>query len=200
MLAVHWAPVSKTKNILKNGISKSKKGLYCFPLTGHKQLDRWWIYFFNQCGIRDRKKYNGIVFRIKKEDLPAYFGHWIGATKRDNFKKEIDSLKKLGSEFKETILWRLGEEIAEKRNLGKDISDYDKRKELYFNLAEEEIQKSPNFLNDKLNDLDFMTYTLEDHQIVLSNSIPANRIIKIIPQGDEFGKVIRLKKKYATEQ
>ncbi len=198
MLAVHWAPVSKTKNILKNGISKSKKGLYCFPLTGHKSLERWWIYFFNQCGARERKRYNGIVFRIKKEDLPAYFGHWIGATNNQKFKKEIDSLKKLGCEFKETLIWRLGEEIAEKENLGKDIFDYDKRKELYFSLAEKEIQKSPNLIVDKLNNLDFMTYTLEDYQIVLSNSIPANRIIKIIPQGDEFGKVTRLKKKYET--
>lgn len=198
MLAVHWTPVSNTKNILKNGISKSKKGLYCFPLTGHKSLDRWWIYFFNQCGARERKKYNGIVFRLKKEDLPAYFGHWIGATNNQNFKKEIDSLKKLGSEFKETLIWRLGEEIADKRNLGKDIFDYEKRRKLYFSLTEEEIQKSPNLIVNKLNDLDFMIYALEDYQIVLSNSIPANRIIKIIPQGNEFGKTTRLKKKYGT--
>jgi len=75
MLAVHWTPVSKTKSILKNGISKSKKGLYCFPLTGLKSLDRWWIHFFNQCGARQRKKYNGVVFRLKQSDMPAYFGH-----------------------------------------------------------------------------------------------------------------------------
>ena len=39
--------------------------------------------------VRARKKYNGIVFKISKEDLPAYFGHWIGATTRDNFDKPI---------------------------------------------------------------------------------------------------------------
>ena len=93
MLTVHWTPVSKKKNILKNGITKSKKGLYCSPLTGHKALDKWWVYFFNQCGARQRKKYNGIVFRIRQQDLPAYFGHWIGATNRDNFNKEITRLR-----------------------------------------------------------------------------------------------------------
>jgi hypothetical protein len=97
MLAVHWTPVNNTKTILKNGITKSKKGLYCFPLTGHKSLDRWWINFFNQCGVRHKKKYNGIVFRLKQQDLPAYFGHWIGATNKDDFKKEITNIKTLNS-------------------------------------------------------------------------------------------------------
>ncbi|MBS1752803.1 MAG: hypothetical protein IT212_10810 [Bacteroidia bacterium] len=198
MLAVHWTPVSKTKNILNNGITKSKKGLYCFPLTGHKSLDRWWLYFFNQCGVRQRKKYNGIVFRIKQQDLPAYFGHWIGATNRDTFKKEITTVKQLGKEFKETIIWRLGEMIAQQANLGTDIYDYEKRNELYFKLAEQEINKSPRALADKLNDLDFMTFALKDYQVVLTHSIPADRIVKLIPQGDEFGRVQRLKKKYGT--
>jgi hypothetical protein len=198
MLAVHWTPVARTKHILKNGITKSKKGLYCFPLTGHKALDRWWLYFFNQCGVRQRKKYNGIVFRIKQKDLPAYFGHWIGATNRDTFKKEITTVKRLGAEFKETIIWRLGEMLAQQSNLGNDIYDYDKRNELYLKLAEEELAKSPKPLVDKLNDLDFMTFALEDYQVVLTNSVPADRIVKLIPQGDEFGRVQRLKRKYGT--
>lgn len=197
MLVVHWSPVSKTKSIIKNGITKSKKGLYCFPLTGHKKLDKWWVYFFNQCRARERKKYNGFVFRIKKEDLPAYFGHWFGATNRHDFKKEIDNLKKLGLEFKEIILYRLGEELAKNNNLGKDIEDNnEKRKELYLFLAQEAVKNSPELLTDKFNDFDFMTYTFEDYQIVLSQSIHPNRIIKIIPQGDEFGRVKRIKKRY----
>lgn len=198
MIAVHWTPVSKTKNILKNGITKSKKGLYCFPLTGHKSLDKWWIYFFNQCGVRQRKNYNGVIFRIKQNDLPAYFGHWIGATNKDNFKKEITNLKELGKEFKNTIIWRLGEEIARSENINDNIFDYEKRTELYTKLVEKELEKNPNVLNEKLNNLDFMTYSLEDYQIVLSNSISADRIIKLIPQGDEFGRIKRIKKKYGT--
>jgi len=167
-------------------------------LTGHKALDRWWLYFFNQCGVRQRKKYNGVVFRIKQQDLPAYFGHWIGATNRDTFKKEITTVKQLGTEFKETIIWRLGEMIAQKANLGNDIYDHEKRNELYLKLAEHEINKSPKALADKLNDLDFMTFALEDYQVILTHSIPADRIVKLIPQGDEFGRVQRLKKKYGT--
>ncbi|OXA81952.1 hypothetical protein B0A58_01010 [Flavobacterium branchiophilum NBRC 15030 = ATCC 35035] len=156
------------------------------------------MYFFNQCSVRQRKKYNGVVFRIKQSDLPAYFGHWISATNKDNFKKEITNLKELGKEFKQTIIWRLGEELAEKENIGKDIFDHEKRTELYLELVEKELEKNPSVLNEKLNDLDFMTYSLEDYQIVLSNSITADRIIKLIPQGDEFGRITRLKKKYGT--
>jgi len=197
MLAVHWTPVNKTKNILKNGITKSKKGLYCFPLTGHKSLDKWWIHFFNQCGIREKKKYNGIIFRIKQNDLPAYFGQWYGATNRHNFKKEIENLKQLGKEFKETILYRIGEEIAFKKNIGDEVLyNEKKREELYLNLARQEIKKSPILISDKLNDVDFMTYTFEDYQIVLSHSIHPSRILKIIPQGDEFGRVKRIKNEY----
>lgn len=197
MLAVHWTPVSKTKIILKNGITKSKKGLYCFPLTGLKSLDRWWIYFFNQCGARQRKKYNGIIFKLKQEDMPAYFGHWIGATNRDDFKKEITSLKTLGAEFRQTILWRLGEEFAKKSNLDA-IYDHEKQSELFLKLAELEIQKSPKTLTEKTADLDFMTFALEDYQIVLTNSISSDRILKVLPQGNEFGRVTRMRKKYGT--
>jgi hypothetical protein len=135
MLAVHWTPVSNTKSILKNGITKSKKGLFCFPLTGHKFLDRWWLYFFNQCGVRERKQYNGIVFRLKEQDMPAYFGSWIGATSKSDFEKEITDLKTLGHEFKEVITWRLGEEIARNSGLDKGIYDFGKINELYVTLA-----------------------------------------------------------------
>jgi hypothetical protein len=45
-----------------------------------------------------------------------------------------------------------------------------------------------------------MNYALSNHQIVLSNSIPPERIIKIIPQENEIEKIIRLKKKYSSQQ
>ncbi len=198
MLAVHWTPVNKTKSILKNGITKSKKGLYCFPLTGHKALDQWWIYFFNQCRVRQRKQYNGIVFRVKQTDLPAYFGHWVGATTRDTFEKEITTVKQLGIEYRGVILWRLGELLGYQVDLDKGLSDIKNHTDLYLELAEKEILKSTKALSEKMNDLNFMMYALEDYQIVLSKSIPAERIIKVIPQGDEFGRVTRLRKKYGT--
>lgn len=196
MLAVHWTPVNDTKKILKNGIRKSKKGLFCFPLTGHKHLDKWWVNFFNQCGVRERKKYNGIVFRIKKEDLPAYFGHWIGATNRHDFKKEITDLKSFGKQYRETLLWRMGEEIARANNLDNEIYDYEIIDKLYSELADKEIMSNASALTDRRNSIDFMSYTLYDYQIVLSNSISPDRIIKVMPQGNEFGRVLRQKKKY----
>jgi len=153
MLAVHWAPVSATKRILKNGIVKSNKGLYCFPLTGHKALDRWWLNFFNQCGVRQRKKYNGIVFRVKQQDLPAYFGHWGGATNQDTFKKEILTLKQLGIEFKKTIIWRLGEMLAREANIDTGVYEDDNLTKLYLKLAEEAIKKSPKILTSKLENV-----------------------------------------------
>lgn len=194
MLAVHWTPVNNTKKVLKNGISKSKTGLYCFPLTGHKTLDKWWVNFFNQHAVRARKKYNGIVFRISEDDMPAYFGHWVGATTNSNFKKEISSIKQLNLEFRDTIKWRLGEEIARVKNLDRDIFNWQESDKLYTKLANEAIQLNPRILNDKYNDLGFMDFALEDYQIVLSKSIPAKRILKVLPQGNEFGKVIRKQK------
>ncbi len=196
MLAVHWTPVNDTKKVLKNGIRKSEKGLFCFPLTGHKHLDKWWVNFFNQCGVRHRKKYNGIVFRIKNEDLPAYFGHWIGATNRHNFKKEITDLKSFSKQYREILLWRMGEEIARANNLDNEIYDYQIIDKLYSELADKELLNNTNALTERLNSIDFMSYTLDDYQIVLSNSISANRIIKVMPQGNEFGRVLRQKKKY----
>ncbi|HEX8331627.1 MAG TPA: hypothetical protein VF622_03345 [Segetibacter sp.] len=195
MLAVHWTPVNNTKAILKNGIRKTKKGVYCFPLTGHKTMDKWWVNFFNQAGARNRKQYNGIVFRISKKDLPAYFGHWIGATTKCDFKKEITDLKELGSQFREAMLWRMGEEVARAHNLDHGIYEYDTLHSMYLNLAETELANNSKALADKLNSLDFISKVLDDYQIVLSNSIPANRIIKVIPQGNEFGRVLRQQKK-----
>jgi len=196
MLAVHWTPVNNTKRVLKNGIRKSKNGLYCFPLTGHKQLDKWWVNFFNQCRARHRKKYNGIVFRIKKEDLPAYLGHWVGATIWDDFKKEITDLKSFGIQYREKLLRLMGAEIASIDNLDNGIYDFEVVGKLYLELADKEMTNNPGALSERMNSIDFMSYILDDFQIVLSQSISADRIIKVLPQGDEFGRVLRIKKKY----
>ncbi len=195
MLAVHWTPVNKTKKVLKKGIKKNKNGVFCFPLTGHKPIDNWWVSFFNQSNVRHKKRYNGIVFRVTEEDLPAYFGSWVGATNKDNFKKEITDLKTLNKEYRNNILYRMGAEIAYERNLDCGIFDMNALNDLYTNLAEEELNKNPNALIDRINSLEFMKYALEDYQIVLSKSIPPERIIKIKPKGNEFGKVLKKQKK-----
>lgn len=185
MLAIHWSPVSNTKSILKNGIRKSKTGLYCFPLTGHRQLDRWWLKFLNK-GTRGRKTYNGFLFRLQQSDFPAYFGYWQSATTKDSFIKEIQSLKDLQIQYKDIMLFRLGECI----NLGGQPRSY----ESYISIAEEAITSNPSLLSEKMNCPAFMNYTLEEYQIVLSKSISPERILRILPQHDEFGRIIRRKK------
>lgn len=45
------------------------------------------------------------------------------------------------------------------------------------------------------NDLDFMKYAFTDYQIVLSNSIAPNRIMKIISDRNEYGKILHKNKK-----
>jgi hypothetical protein len=187
MLVVHWTPVNNTKSILKNGIRKSKTGVYCFPLTGHKLLDKWWVNFFNQEGVRHRKKYNGIVFRITQEDLPAYFGHWVGAQE-----KKITELKEFEAEYRNSILWRIGERIAraESFEAWKDGGDN------FVPLSEAVVTANPKIIQEHMNSFGFMGYTFEDYQIILSNSISPNRIIKVLPQGNEFGRVLKQKKKF----
>jgi hypothetical protein len=191
MLAIHWTPVNNTKSILKNGIRKSKTGLYCFPLTGHKLLDKWWINFFNQCHVRARKKYNGIVFRIVQEDLPASFGHWVGKglTHPEN---SITDLKKFESEYRETIIWRIGEQIAADKSL-EDWKNHDQ----FTPLAEAALKSDPGILHDHMRSYNFMCFTFEDYEIALSRSISADRIIKVLPQGNEFGRVLKRQKNLA---
>ena len=132
--------------------------------------------------------------------MPAYFGHWVGAINNSDFKKEITDLKTLGQEFREAITWRLGEEIAGNLGLDKGIYEFGKINELYVRLAESEIKNHPKVLIEKMNSLDFMSFTFEDYQIVLSNSIAPDRIIKVIPQGNEFGRVLKRKKAAANNR
>jgi hypothetical protein len=183
MLAIHWTTVQHTKHILKNGITKSKNGLYCFPLTGHPSIDKWWVHFFNQCAGRHKKSYHGIIFRIAEDDLPAYFGHWIGATTTDTFTKPIQTLSALGEQYRKNLLWRIGESIAMSSGMQEKGNP-----ESYLDIGEKALSEKDGVLTNYFNDRDFMQYTLEDYQIVLSHSIPAKRIIRVIPQGNDFAK------------
>lgn len=123
MLAIHWSPVSNTKRIMKNGIIKSNNGVYCFPLTGHRSLDMWWVKAFNQ-------------YQFPPPDS-----------------------------------------------------------DVFMKLAQEKINRNPRLFTEAANDLGFMTYIFEDNQIVLENSIPPNKIIKIVSARNEFGRVLYKQKK-----
>jgi hypothetical protein len=86
------------------------------------------------------------------------------------------------------------EEIARNSGLDKGIYEFEKINELYLTLAETEIKNHPKVLIEKMNSLNFMSFAFEDYQIVLSNSITSDRIIKVIPQGNEFGRILKRKK------
>lgn len=195
MLAIHWSPVSNTKAILKNGIRRSKNGLYCFPLTGIKQVDKLWVNFFNRyAGCRHRHQYNGFVFRITAQDFPAFFGHCSGATTEDVYPKEIPDLKTLEKIYRENIVFRAGEKLVWERKQWDLINSY----EICRQLGNEIAANNPEKLAAFQKSYDSMAFMLEDYQIVLSRSISADRIMKVIPQGDESGRTIKRKKKWGV--
>ena len=103
MLAVHWSPVKNTRDILHNGIRKSKHGVFCFPLTGQPNLDKWWANALRQW--RPRTAYNGFVFRVVEDDLPAAFSHWLHGAGD----KPLTSIAQIKAEFERTIMFRIGE-------------------------------------------------------------------------------------------
>ncbi|MEQ4482339.1 hypothetical protein [Cohnella silvisoli] len=188
MLVVHWSPVNNSKSILKNGIRKNQNGLYCYPVTGHLSLDRWWMKALKRFR-RDGKRYNGFIFKVEEQDLPAYYGHFMGATTKDKFEKPIKSLLELGQELQNTIIWRIGERISG------GTSERITNETDYLKLGRDEIIKRPDIYKETLNDTAFMEYILEDFQIVLTKSIAANRIIRIIPSNEEFGRILYKNKK-----
>jgi hypothetical protein len=243
MLAIHWSPVKNTNKILKNGIHKSKRGLFCFPLTGERNYDQHWVILFNQIKYRDRKKYNGFVFRIEKEDMPAYFGYWRDYFDGDRFEHEFSDFEKFEFCYRERIIRTIGkkilklefsktEEFLRKRNeriteypsFYKSINDpvlldevfkdwvlhqiFEKCKGLqsFFEELEEdkiflekgktELQKNQDLLKGSLHDLDLLSDAFWGWQIILSRSISPDRIIKIISNQDEYGRILHKNKKY----
>lgn len=75
-LVVHWSPVKNTRQILRLGIQKGRRGLYCSPLFGVPLLDRAWPKMFRECHWkRSVARYNGFVFRLTQADMPAAFSN-----------------------------------------------------------------------------------------------------------------------------
>ncbi|BBH19131.1 hypothetical protein Back11_04760 [Paenibacillus baekrokdamisoli] len=188
MLVVHWSPVNNSKSILKNGIKKETNGVYCFPLTGHQSLDRWWMKALKRFR-KDGKRYNGFIFRLQERDLPAYFGHFVGHTTSDKFEKPIQTLIELGKEIEDTIIWRIGERVF--WNTAESFNHFDD----YLERGRAEMRENPKKYKESLTDAAFMEYILEDYQIVLTNRITADRIIRVIPPMEEFGRILYKNKK-----
>lgn len=189
MQAIHWAPVNRAKNILRNGIRKSRNGfLYCFPYTGIRELDKWWPNLFNRDEDgRQKMQYHGFVFRLQPEDLPAYIEDSIIWNIYDHFDPYEYSLNTL-----EDVKKNYQDLLANRFNLRRQVykDEETRRRQI------QELKKNPAAMNEYMKDIELMKYALEEIQMRLSGSIPASRIIKVIPFGDEHGRVLRKRKKY----
>lgn len=187
MLAVHWTPVSNTADILKNGIRKGKRGVFCFPVTGFRSLDAWWVRFFNHGARTNRKKYNGIVFRLTEDDFPAQFGHWAICNDSSAAETTVNDLKSLGEKYRHTVLWRMGEAIAARQG----FVNKENRMQNCIDIAVAALAENPQALIDSFNSAGFMEYVFEDYQIILPHAIAAKRIIRIIASAKEKARFLR---------
>jgi hypothetical protein len=221
MLAVHWSPVKNTKIICKNGIRKDARGVFCFPLTGHFFLDRWWPRAFRTWTPGHAPSaFNGFVFRLTDEDCPAYFGHW-GA---EGAVKPLQSVAAIQQSFRETLIWRIGEaawngwvpctrqacrceELGPARAVLADIVS-SKRSDAHTtwngaieDLGQAVVRHDPRRYTDCLmQNVSFLQFVFEDFEIVLSHSITPHRILKIMPGGHEFGRSQYQRKKHRTDR
>lgn len=65
----------------------------------------------------------------------------------------------------------------------------------FLRIGREEIAKDSKVYIDTLTDRGFMEYIFEDYQLVLTKSIQANRIIRIVAPEVEFGRDLYKDKK-----
>ena len=106
---------------------------------------------------------------------------------------EIKSLEELESRYREEIISRFGF-----HNVNLDLAtnlEWEAMFDLFFETGQSEIQKDNKLINKLLNDPDHIDDTFGHWQIILSRSISSDRIIKIISDRNEYGKVLHKKKK-----
>jgi hypothetical protein len=120
MLVIHWTKHNKTKDIISNGLRQSTrtrtsiwvdqsgelkqdkkkiKGLWCYPYTLNRTLNNQWKKNL-KTWERKHTNFNGIVFRLTKEDFSLYAGHFIATGEGDQaLMKNLDELKQLMTGF-----------------------------------------------------------------------------------------------------
>lgn len=121
MLVIHWTKHNKTKDIIANGLRQSTrtriscwvdksgelregkkriKGLWCYPYTRNKTLNNQWKRNL-KAWERQNANFNGIIFRLTKDDFPLYAGSFIIATGQGDqaLMRSMDDLKKLMTKF-----------------------------------------------------------------------------------------------------
>jgi hypothetical protein len=120
MLVIHWTKHNKTGDIITNGLRQSTrtrisrwvdqtgelkedkqkiKGLWCYPYTRNKTLNNQWKKNL-KAWERQNANFNGVVFRLTKDDFPLYAGSFIATGQGDQaLMRSMDDLKKLMTKF-----------------------------------------------------------------------------------------------------
>ncbi|MCA9072687.1 MAG: hypothetical protein KDA84_27380, partial [Planctomycetaceae bacterium] len=177
MLAIHWSPVKNTKSILRNISRKGKRGLFCFPLTGHEILDRCWAWLFRCSRSRPRTPYNGFVFRLTEDDLPASFGDWI--LDACGQARSFGLLSELEEEFRRAIVSQMEtDRLCRQRRGSNRIRNTGEGSDCHDSLE----------FNQYRNDPMWMQEVFYGSQIILSKSIDARRIIRIVSYASKSGR------------
>ncbi len=176
MLVVHWSPVKNTKVIRRNGITAGKHSAsHFFPLTGHRSVDRWWAQAFRSW--RPRTQYNEFVVRLTDEDMPATFCHWIQwAIDTGKEPPMHDTIDELTEEYRNTILWRIGEAVA--KGGSKD----------YIELGRRVVESDQSALNRLRAGPNWMAWVFADYEIKVFRSIPPCRIQRTLAGSNSSGR------------
>ncbi len=120
MLVIHWTKHNKIKDIISKGLRQSTrteisrwvdqsgelkeeknkiKGLWCYPYTRNKTLNNQWKRNL-KTWERQNTNFNGIVFRLTKNDFPLYAGPFIATGRGEQaLMKSMDDLKKIMTKF-----------------------------------------------------------------------------------------------------
>lgn len=162
MLLIHWTKQNNTNDIIKNGITPTRrknkdydenqlKAVWCFPYTRNKTLNNNW-----KSNLKSWRKiksnFNGFVFKLEEEDFPIYAGDWFSigqGPKNHKFNCYSDFIQEYGKHF---------------------------------------TDKNLQFDEENENQEQYIHY--QDFEIIISNKIEAGRIVKIIKDRAPVKKIV----------
>jgi len=192
--------VANTTKILRNGIHISKKyrGVFCFPLIGHPSTIRFWPQFLRRTQYKNANgRYNGFVFRLVEEDMPAGFGNWI-FYKKPSVKSDssvvfhtLDSLK--DAVHRQILFFiffyersdLIPADVLEKLPPWDEVNKPGFDDDVWYQKLSEQY---PQITQKYLNDPGWALFAFEDIEIVISRRVSPDRIVKIISQTTHSGR------------
>jgi hypothetical protein len=66
---------------------------------------------------------------------------------------------------------------------------------MYLEIAKAEVENNPDLFTESSNNTGFLEKTFSDWQIILSRTVSPNRILKVVSDRNEYGKVLYKQKK-----